>query len=474
MQLSRSIGVILGALSLAFPAASQVSRPTDNASITLYRGQNSVANFPVVISVPASRQWTFKWYDTDRTLAPESFHLILPSTMQMNNQHTIHMAPTQHRALQWLLGKEIRFRANEGEAIVGVGRLLDLDPILIRLPDGTLRQDIHAERIVLEDLPDFWHPHPVTTWSGTAPEGNYRGELLAQMQGIHWQILYTATWEEGKENTLDLQGWLEVTNPSDQWYRNARLAFMAQDTPFAPQPRPMVASRSVMASEVASPMMLDASVANQATVDQAEGNTLFTLPGAVDVAPGTSRFPFIMLPSLATKTKLSATAMPVAQYREGKRLLPVQHDVVLGTDKDLPLLPAGTVRLYRTARDTATLLRGELLLPHTPPAETLSLRLGEENQVRVEEIRTEMVRTQKTMTTTARYDLRNSHTSLQSITLSVPLPVGQKLTITSDCEKLAPQCRTEQPHASELRYLIDLPPDVTVSVTTRYHVEQPQ
>ncbi len=198
-------------------------------------------------------------------------------------------------------------------------------------------------------------------------------ELSYLTGGLSWKADYVAELT-GKEDSLDLNGWVTLTNTSGTAYRNALLQLVAGDVNRArPEPRLMPMAKAMMAAEAAADMQQEALFEYH----------LYTLERPTTL--------------LDRQTKqvalLSAQKVPVAkeyllrgadyyyQGQHGDLGRKMKTGVFLefvnqGGGLGVPL-PKGVVRVYKKDSAGRAQFIGEDRVDHTAKGETVRLKLGE-------------------------------------------------------------------------------------------------
>jgi len=231
-------------------------------------------------------------------------------------------------------------------------------------------------RLVFPDVPANLRDRPtlVVNLENVGP-ASQQVELSYLTGGLGWQADYVAGLS-ADEKTLDLSGWVTLTNQSGATYRNARLQLVAGDVNRVREER-RFRGDVVMAESMAkaAPMMAEESLFEY---------HLYTLQ-----RPTTLR---------ENQTKqvalLTAAGVPVSKeyrlnggshYYQGrygdlgeklKVAVFVEFANKKATNLGLPL-PKGVVRVYKEDRAGQPQFIGEDRIDHTPENETVRLKLGD-------------------------------------------------------------------------------------------------
>lgn len=230
-------------------------------------------------------------------------------------------------------------------------------------------------RIVYGDVPATLRDRPTLVVDLDSDKGGaQRAELSYLSGGLSWKADYVASLADD-EKTLDLAGWVTLTNRSGAAYENARLQLVAGELNIV---RDTMRKAQVMYEAVAAP-----AAAPMAREELFEYH-LYTLG-----RPTTLRDQQTKQVAL-----LSATRVPVqkeyrmegaqhwfyeetkAPERGNKRGVEVFIEFA-NKDGDLGQpLPKGTVRVYKKDKEGRPLFVGEDQIDHTPKNEQVRLKLG--------------------------------------------------------------------------------------------------
>jgi hypothetical protein len=230
-------------------------------------------------------------------------------------------------------------------------------------------------RLGFASVPAGLRDRPTLSMQLKAEQAGLQGMELSYLTGgLGWKADYVAELT-GKEDSLDLNGWVTLTNTSGAAYRDARLQLVAGDVNrVQPEVRPVPMMKAMMAMADAAPAMQEEALFEY---------HLYTLDRPTTI--------------LDQQTKqvalLSAQKVPVAkeyvlrgadyyyrvQYGDlGSKLKAgvfVEFDNK-GDQMGIPL-PKGIVRVYKRDKSGGAQFIGEDHIDHTAKNETVRLKLGE-------------------------------------------------------------------------------------------------
>lgn len=200
--------------------------------------------------------------------------------------------------------------------------------------------------------------------------------------GLNWSANYVA--ELGKDDTLDLQGWVTLNNQSGADYKNAEVQLVAGSVQAGSTPVPMpVLPRAnlMMAKGMAAEATMDsASLPAQNLADY----YLYTLPQKTDIMDKQSKQISLMNKPGVKYSKLYRLQSPLSLYwgnndGEFERVRPsLVYKLVNNTESNLgDPLPAGMVRFYEKDSSGNLQFTGAAELNQLAKGETAELAVGE-------------------------------------------------------------------------------------------------
>ncbi|WP_242467647.1 DUF4139 domain-containing protein [Thiocapsa imhoffii] len=337
------------------------------------------------------------------------------------------------------------------------------DAILLAANDGIVLR--YADRIetalvghlAFPDVPTDLRDQPTLILhlaAETAGEGLF--ELSYLTNGLAWQADYVADLSPDGQ-TMDLNGWITLTNHSGIAYRSAQIQVVAGEVNRVINERPeaMMARDMVMASPQAMP--------EQESLDEYH---LYTLPRPTDIQNNqTKQVALLSAPQVTISRELRVRGEPYryqSRSHDGWSQRPVTTTLRFENEGDslgIPL-PKGIVRVY--AKDSAGNAQfiGEDSIDHTPRNETVVLSLGESFDVTARRRQTEF----RKLAGTSAYDyayeaafeleLKNAKSDAVEVTVLEQLPGDWSL------------LQESQPHTKEAANLVSWRVTVPAEGTT--------
>lgn len=288
-------------------------------------------------------------------------------------------------------------------------------------------------------------------------------ELSYLTGGLSWRADYVAELA-AKEDRLDLQGWVTLTNVSGTAYPNALLQLVAGDVQrVRPQPRPAPMLRA-MTAEAAPEMQQEALFEYH----------LYTLERPTTLLDRQSKQVALLSAREVPVTKeyllQGADFYYQGQYGDlGRRLRPAVYLEFRNQDGGLGLpLPKGVVRVYKKDAAGRAQFIGEDAIDHTPRGEKVRLKLGQAFDITAEKRQTDYQKI-------AAYGGRGGvHESAYALT--VRNAKGEKIVvkvvelIAGDWQMVAESQPHQKETASSAVWWLAVPPEGTATLTWRVRV----
>lgn len=237
-------------------------------------------------------------------------------------------------------------------------------------------------RIAFASVPADLRDHPTLSmrFKTDAPASAYQGgtehalELSYLTGGLTWKADYVAELSP-KEDSIDLNGWVTLTNTSGTSYPNARLQLVAGEVNRAAPERPKV------------PVMMRAMAVADATPQMQEESLfeyhLYTLDRNTTLGDKqTKQVALLSAPNVAVEKEFRLSGGDwyyQGQYGElGKKMKPGVFIQFANQGERLGIpLPKGVVRVYKKDAAGRAQFIGEDRIDHTAKGETVKLKLGE-------------------------------------------------------------------------------------------------
>jgi hypothetical protein len=291
-------------------------------------------------------------------------------------------------------------------------------------------------------------------------------ELAYLTGGLSWRADYVGELS-ADEGSLDLTGWVTLSNQSGTSYRDARLQLVAGDVNVVKQLEPPgMRAMSRMAA-----MEADGAMAEEALFEY----HLYTLPRPTTIADNQSK----------QVALLGATAVPVRKelvfegrdyyYRSQRGEIGVKLKagvrLELDNHEDANLgmpLPRGIVRIYKDDAQGNAQFVGEDRIDHTPKNETARLQLGEAFDVTADKVQTDFKKLsgsgpwQYQFESAYRLEIKNAKPEAVRVEVQEPIP--------GDWQMLEESHPHEKASSNLAVWHIEVPPEGDTTLTYRVRV----
>jgi len=382
------------ALSLLFAAVLSAADP----ALTIYNQNFAVIRDSIPLNLKAGNN-TVSYDGVTSALEPASVILRDPAgtrAVQILEQNYRNDPVSQERLLALYEGKTIDFsvRNPDGSTSIVQGKIVRSGYV----PGGTPASRTGISQPIIEvngklqfSLPgqpifpalgDDTILKPALDWILYSPQAEkFDAELSYVSGGLSWSSDYNIIAPDTGD-TMDLIGWVTLTNDSGKQFDHARIKLMAGDVNKV-QPRATMMAFS--AGAVSGPMAAPPQVTEKAFEDY----HLYTLPGATTIHDReTKQVEFLRASKIQSKrlyvydgAQLQNNYGDIRQNQQyGTQSNPrvwIMREFVNSQANHLGIpLPAGRVRFYRQDQDGQVEFTGENQIQHTPKDETLRIYTG--------------------------------------------------------------------------------------------------
>ena len=281
--------------------------------------------------------------------------------------------------LQKFLGKQIKVvstnPATGAETTEDATVLAADDGVVLKIGDR-IETDSKA-RLIFPDVPATLRDKPTLTVDLLSDKAGSRDVNLSYLtNGLTWRADYVAELNDA-EDSIDLNGWVTLTNDSGADYKNADMQFVAGSVN---RGRPMTRARPMM-------MMAKAAAVYDSVSNMAEEELmdyhLYSLGRKTDILSNQTKQLALLSGSniQARKEYRFDDITPVYSPRQKEfdtRSAAIYLQFVNDKKSNLGMaLPAGTMRVYKADSKQRIFFVGEDRIKHTPENEKIKLALGE-------------------------------------------------------------------------------------------------
>ena len=361
---------ITGGMLALGPAAWSQTEPNaqGDVAVTIYNGDRALVQDIRQLNIPAGRS-TITFPDVSARIQPETlsfasdgaaiieqnfdFDLLTPTKMMEKAVgQTVTLVRTNPAT-----GAETRERAKvlstAGGVVIQVGDRIEV-----------LRDDGLPVRVIFDRVPPNLRARPTLSVNVESSRSGVRPAAIRYLTGgLGWSADYVALYDEAKA-TIDMQGWVTLTNNSGTTFQNA-------DTL-------LVAGNPSGAGSVRSRGRLVRPGTETADREQLGDFYLYPISGRTTIANNqTKQVSFLDVQSVAAK-KVYQRSIDWMQTDDSPQN--VQSRIAFRNSRSGGLgdaLPAGAVRFYQRDRKGQPQFIGENRIGHTPMGSELSLTTGD-------------------------------------------------------------------------------------------------
>ncbi len=472
MRRSSRFWMGLGAASLVALAPALAQDATDpnapstqgNVSVTVYNGGTSLVQDIRRLNI-ASGTSRIEFPDVSAQIQPETvsfaadgativeqnfdYDLLTPGKlMEKAVGETITLVRTNPAT-----GAETRERAkvlsvNQG-VVVQIGSRIEV-----------LRDDGLPVRAIFDKVPDNLRARPTLSITLDSQRAGTRDAAIRYLTGgLGWSADYVALFDEAK-GSIDVQGWVTLSNSSGTTYRNADTLLVAGN----PQGGSgFGGARNGGGRNIRS--------AGTETANRERLGDFYLYPvGRTTIADKqTKQINFLDVQGVPAARAYEYRAGWLASITEPRSADTVVKFSSSATGGLGDALPAGSVRFYQRDQRRSPQFIGENAIDHTPMGSALALKTGEAFDVKVKTTVVERKRLSSTRwQTSMRYELTNARDSAVTVDL---MQSGLDFGWT-DTRIAAESLKSERRNSNSVVWAVPVPAngsaEVTATFETRY------
>ncbi|HUV35517.1 MAG TPA: DUF4139 domain-containing protein [Patescibacteria group bacterium] len=322
----------------------------------------------------------------------------------------------------------------------------------------------HPGRVVLPGIPENLIPRPTLVWTVKARSGTGEVETTYLTSGMSWKADYVA--ELGpRDETMDLIGWVTLTNTSGAGYEDARIKLVAGDV------------RRVETAPVESIRKSRMLYAADMAVEEEPffEYHLYTLPGPTTLKDNQTKQVEFLAARGVELAKEYVLPPRAGRFQPLSRLGEIEKEHVIVTirfhndeAKGLGVpLPAGTFRFYKRDSEGELHFVGENRIDHVPRGEELALEVGKAFDILAERVETDfqIIRQEKIYEHGYTVTLRNAKD--EAVTVKVLED------IFGDWEVLESSHTWTKEAANRLSFTVPVPKDGEAKLVYRVRIKMP-
>jgi len=345
---------------------------------------------------------------------------------------------TPAKLLEKYVGKSvsiIKTNHNTGEEKVEKATVLSANNGVVLKIGNRIETGIPG-RIVYDNIPENLRDRPtlvIKINNKTLTEQNL--ELSYLTGGLAWKADYVAELNS-KEDSIDLSGWVTLTNTSGATYNNAKLQLVAGDVNRVQENFP----RTMMMRKGAEMMVADqAPMAEESLLEY----NLYSLDRLTTIAENqTKQVALLSASNVPARKELllrGADYYYQGQYGDLGSKIKVSAYVEFDNKEVAKLgipLPKGIMRVYKKDSQGNAQFVGEDSIDHTPKNEVVRLKLGESFDVTADKKQTDFKvlpnPNKNNNAYESAYEIRLNNAKKEKVTVTVQEPINGDWTITSE------------------------------------------
>lgn len=369
---------------------------------------------------------------------------------------------TPEKLLEESVGETVRaVRTNTegGAETVEEAKILSVVGGLV-LKIGDRIETNYPGRIVFDRVPSRLRARPtlVLELQNTNP-AEQQLELSYLTGGLAWKADYVAELA-ADEKTMDLSGWVTLTNTSGSSYKDAKLQLVAGEVnQVEPMMRKTMDSMAMAEAVPASPMAEEAlfeyhlyTLGRPTTIADNQTKQVALLTGAG--IPVVKEYRFA---NIAT-----AYNYPVGEQQRVNATVRMAFDNKESDHLGVPL-PKGIVRVYKNDSAGQAIFVGEDAVEHTPKGETVRLTLGQAFDITAQPKQTEFEQlSDRVFEAAFEIELKNAKKEPVTVTLAEQFPAQWKI-----LEESHPHTKAQ---AFQAEWSVPIPADGATTLTYRVRV----
>ncbi len=321
-----------------------------------------------------------------------------------------------------------------------------------------LRDDGLPARVIFDRVPPNLRARPTLSVTMDSARAGRRPVTLSYLTpGLGWQADYVALFDRAK-GSIDLQGWITLTNNSGTTYDNAETLLVAgspqteqgQRRSYAPPP-PASGMRDAGTESGSAERLGDYylyPLAERTTIASAQTKQVSFL----DISDGRADNVYIVdIEDLET----NEDPVPAGSF------LAFSNSQTGGLGRELP---AGTVRVYMRDAAGQPQFIGENTIGHTPAGSEIELRTGDAFDVKVKPTLLEQEDRGDTERYVMQYEVTNARPEPVSVWVSQTELYGETKIVRESQ-------RSTRPSAERVTWKVAVPANGSTSITATFDVE---
>lgn len=374
--------IYTGAFAIELDEMRSTSSDQKNVALTIYNGDLALVKDTRHVKLKAGLN-ALALRDVSAQIRPETALLRsinAPGSLTLLEQNFDFDLLTPEKLLEKYVGKTVslvKTNPTTGVETTEQATVLSANNGVILKVGNRIESGVNGARIVYNDVPDNLRDRPtLVTQVNNKGATDQTVELSYLTGGLGWKADYVAELSP-KEDSIDLSGWVTLTNTSGASYKNAKLQLVAGDVNRVQQqihPMAKAMRGDVMMAEASAPM------AEESLLEY----HLYTLDRPTTIAENQTKQVALLSASNVPARKELVLRGADYYYQSSYGDLGTKMKVGVFVEFDnkeasklgLPL-PKGVMRVYKKDNAGNAQFVGEDHIDHTPKNEVVRLKLGE-------------------------------------------------------------------------------------------------
>ncbi len=363
------VACLLAATAASANAQSDPNEPSaqGDLAVTIYNNGQSLVQDVRQLDIARGRS-TVTFPDVSAMIRPETLSFNAADTTIIEQNFDFDLL-TPQKLMEKAVGQEVTLiRTNPATGAETRQRaevLSTVGGVVIRVNGQVevLRDDGLPVRVIFDELPPNLRSRPTLSVNLESSRGGTRPASIRYLTpGLGWSSDYVALFDEAK-GTVDMQGWVTLTNTTGTTFTNADTLLVAGD---------VGGGRNVRRSDMVRP-------GTQSAERERLGDFyLYPIEGRTTIANNqTKQVSFLDVQGVPASRIYSAEVGWLATWDDWQS---VSSAISFNSSREGGLgdaLPAGTVRFYQRDASGNPQFIGENSIGHTPMGSVLSLRTGD-------------------------------------------------------------------------------------------------
>ena len=349
-------------------------------SVTVYNQDFAVVKERREMDVAAGQSWV-KFMDVAALIDATSVafsSLTDPAGTKVTEQNYEFDLVSASKLLDKYVDKEITVITRDGDMVTGKLMNADGAQIVLRLKDGSVSmvpRGRNVRDIIFSKLPEGLLTKPTLVWRVSSARGGKQLIRVAYMTtGMGWRADYTLVLTE-KEDAINWDGWVTVTNKCGTTFTDAQIKLMAGDVHRVVEEERRAGRMPMAPGAMAAGMVEKKQVEEKAFSEY----HLYTVSAPSTLSDQqTKQLEFVKRDQVAVQKKYYYRPLSRGWWW-AKPTNDVEVEIQFKNEKKVNMgipLPEGVVRLYKRDADGELQLLGTSPIKHTPKDEDLKFRMG--------------------------------------------------------------------------------------------------